>query len=1373
MTFTRQWGLRAGLLCCLCLLGGWAGLAQAAAYLFASSGASMPKGCSYGGYSGGVYNFSCGAVTLAWNDTVSIKADSRPARISFTGAFDASNAVINGGGSASQLTLVVGGNFSTQGSLVAQLQVSGNRTAIFNSGSGITGSITMGTGTLTLASSNVTVDGSITSSGALLVGAAARINGPVSAASVTDTSSNAVYGSSITASSGAVSLGYGASVAGDIRAEGGSGSVTLAGGNNVGGLISTSGTFTLLASNSTIAGSVKAAAVAAAGASGSSIGGGVEATAGAINLGGSSLTVGGDAVATGIISLGYNTRVNGCARTTRNSSNSIQLNGWQSGAGGVCCLSGGGSCLPLNSACYSNSSGGSLALCKTTLPPVLGKTSSAASAVVGDVVSFTLSVSNPNDDPLNNLVLTDVMPAGMVYVNHVAQQGSVVVSGQSLTWTLPSLAGKASAQMTLVVRLNQQGSLTNTLSSPGAISVSRSILVLSQATTHFRMDEVEDSWTGADGEVVDSGGTALHGRRMATTASTGTNVVTPDPTIESQFASVDGSFCNAGSFDGGGVVMVPGDSRFDYSTKLSATAWIYPTARPSSDLYSILSNDKNYEFHINPSGKLYWWWNSSNLTSASTIPLNKWTHVAITFDSVSGRQYIYINGVRDGNTGSWKGTLQPNGCNFYIGGDVSTSAGCPFMPARNFRGKIDEVKLYNYELSQAEVQADMTLGRSCSGAFDHLRVIHDGSASICNPESVEVLACLDVDCTKLYPGTVTARLTPGGSTFTFSGGATSTQISSATAGNVTIGYNSINPAPSNGLRCFNGATENCTMNFASASCSFDAVEKGALPKTPIYTKLANTAFNLDVLALSGSAAVNAAYTGTVAVDLVDTSSSSCPTGAGLSTAQNLVFAAADKGRKNVSFTYAAAAKNVRVRMKVGSSAPSCSYDNFAIRPQQLTVSAPLMNNAGASGTPAAVAGTDFTLDAQADVASGYDGTPVIKEGLVTASGDDSDLITAGTLTGSFNAATGSKASGTFQYRDVGNIRFLKEAVLDEKFTDVDQGKAVPDCLIGSVKNSLEDGEVRYGCSIGSAVSPLLGRWYPSHFSFAGTLTPGCIAGGYTYMGGDSLQVSLVIKAHAKGSGTASASDPVTARYKAGSVTVTETNAGEVLKNDKRLGQPDRPASPGKDPWADVVWTDGVWSWSGGYRFAKASPPDGPFDDYRLKVEVKDDDGAKLLASTPAQVTDDASNSTMIRHGRLWAANAYGSEYLPLPVPAQVQYWSATGWTRNLLDSCTLLTLPTKDNGGLLFYPPGARNQLAAGETLATLQGSNGATHKVVKGDAGLRLSAPGAGNYGYLDIPLGILGGGNGWLDLAVPTVRACFGVCGPRSPVIFRRELR
>ena len=123
----------------------------------------------------------------------------------------------------------------------------------------------------------------------------------------------------------------------------------------------------------------------------------------------------------------------------------------------------------------------------------------------------------------------------------------------------------------------------------------------------------------------------------------------------------------------------------------------------------LISNDQNYEFHINTSGKLFWWWNSDSLTSATTIPKNTWTHVAITLDSSSsgGRERIYINGVQDTNTKSWKGTLQTNKCNFYVGGDVTTSSSCPLISARNFKGMIDEVKLYNYELSAAEVQADM------------------------------------------------------------------------------------------------------------------------------------------------------------------------------------------------------------------------------------------------------------------------------------------------------------------------------------------------------------------------------------------------------------------------------------------------------------------------------------------------------------------------------------------------------------------------------------------------------------------------------------------------------------------------------------------
>ena len=179
--------------------------------------------------------------------------------------------------------------------------------------------------------------------------------------------------------------------------------------------------------------------------------------------------------------------------------------------------------------------------------------------------------------------------------------------------------------------------------------------------------------------MIDSGGNGLNGHRRTTTTPTTTNAVAPNPTIASQHPSVVGGYCNAGNFDGNAVVESAYSPYFQFTNQLSASAWIYPTAYPSgaSDYYSILSNDVNYEFHLDPGGHLYWWWNSSTLTSAATIPLNTWTHIAITMDSSLGtnsRERIYINGVADTNTNNWSGTLAVNNCPFYIGGDITTDS---------------------------------------------------------------------------------------------------------------------------------------------------------------------------------------------------------------------------------------------------------------------------------------------------------------------------------------------------------------------------------------------------------------------------------------------------------------------------------------------------------------------------------------------------------------------------------------------------------------------------------------------------------------------------------------------------------------------------
>lgn len=1016
----------------------------------------------------------------------------------------------------------------------------------------------------------------------------------------------------------------------------------------------------------------------------------------------------------------------------------------------------------------------------TTLPPPppsLTKTASSASATVGDVMTFTIVLDNPTAAALTNVTVGDVLPAGMVYGTHVASLGTLAVAGQTLTWSIPSVPAGGSATLTLAVSLTQQGVLTNTATSSGITSSSASILVLSSALTHFRLDEPVGSWTGAAGEVIDSGTTGLHGTRLTTSTPTTTNEVAPSPTIAAQYPAVVGGFCNAGRFDGNGVIQVADSPLFDYTKTLSATVWIYPTAY-NTEMSSILSNDVNYEFHLNPAGKLYWWWNASTLTSASTIPLNQWTHIAITFDSAAGRQRIYINGVQDSNTNNWTGTLQPNPCNFIIGGDVATGT-CALIPGRNFRGMIDEVKLYEKALDAAEVQADMTLGRSCSGTYDHIQIEHAGTGSICTPETVTVKACLNASCSTLYPGAVTVQLSPtgwiGGGTFTFSGGIASRQLSVGSAGNVTLGTVSASPLPAGAARCFIGSTESCTMNFINASCSFNAVEPAGTPQARIFTKLAGTTFNLDLLALSNSTTINTGYTGTVAVDLVDASGSACPSGSGLNTVANIPFVSGDSGRKQVIFTYPQAAGNVRVRMKAGSSAAACSTDNFAIRPQQFAVTAPALSNATLTGAPNAVAGSAFTLTANAGVTAGYTGTPVLNPSKVND--HQSIAIAANTLSGTFLPGTGPSASGAaFKYLDVGNIKLLADAVLDTGFTSVDQ---VGDCVVGSTSNTAVAG--KYGCNIGSAASATLGRWYPSHYSFAGTLTPACGPGGFSYMDQDALGVNLVLKAHASTGGAASAADPVVSRYTAGytnlaPVTITGDNGGAAVALT-RLANPTLPSMPNTN-----LWSAGVFQISDTYAFGKLANPDGPYDLFKLKAALADPDGSSLLtAPTPE------TNTSKMRYGRIQLQNAYGSELLSLPVPLAIQYWNGN-WQTNSLDTCTSI----QASQFAWSFPAGSAphpNNLAACETAATVSGV-GPNYTVT-------LNTPGASNAGWADLTLNVgaaavgstctaVNAGTGftaaattanapWLQfnwtgtVANPQSRANFGIY--KNPLIYRRE--
>ncbi|MGH8265315.1 MAG: DUF2341 domain-containing protein, partial [Steroidobacteraceae bacterium] len=191
--------------------------------------------------------------------------------------------------------------------------------------------------------------------------------------------------------------------------------------------------------------------------------------------------------------------------------------------------------------------------------------------------------------------------------------------------------------------------------------------------------------------------------------------------------------CRYGVFDGtNDYLQTADDGTFDLTDAVTAMAWIYLNTATLNDIKSVLSKDTNFEFHIDTNRQLYWWWNGSpqQLTTTGTpIPAQTWVHVAVAYQS--GNQKIYINGVQRA-TLALTGTLSLNNLPLQIGQDQG-------IATRFFPGRIDEVRIYNRALSQAEVQTAMNATHPCVGlGVDHFVITHDGYGINCVNENITV-----------------------------------------------------------------------------------------------------------------------------------------------------------------------------------------------------------------------------------------------------------------------------------------------------------------------------------------------------------------------------------------------------------------------------------------------------------------------------------------------------------------------------------------------------------------------------------------------------------------------------------------------------------
>jgi hypothetical protein len=173
-----------------------------------------------------------------------------------------------------------------------------------------------------------------------------------------------------------------------------------------------------------------------------------------------------------------------------------------------------------------------------------------------------------------------------------------------------------------------------------------------------------------------------------------------------------GKYGNALKFTGAttSYVSIPDAPGLDLTSALTLEAWVNPSSLNSPDSNWVAavakdhpnsSNDISYALYAatgtsTPPGEHILTGSSDvSVSATSKLTLNMWTHLAATYDGATMK--IYVNGTlikSKAQTGSIVEVNAP----LKIGGDWS---------GEMFTGIIDEVRVYNVALTQAQIQSDM------------------------------------------------------------------------------------------------------------------------------------------------------------------------------------------------------------------------------------------------------------------------------------------------------------------------------------------------------------------------------------------------------------------------------------------------------------------------------------------------------------------------------------------------------------------------------------------------------------------------------------------------------------------------------------------
>ncbi len=526
----------------------------------------------------------------------------------------------------------------------------------------------------------------------------------------------------------------------------------------------------------------------------------------------------------------------------------------------------------------------------------------------------------------------------------------------------------------------------------------------------------------------------------------------------------------------------------------------------------------------------------------------------------------------------------------------------------------------------------------------------------------------------------------------------------------------------------------------------------------------------------------------------------------------------DLGRKSTAaMTVTKAYPDLRCRVTDANQAPSivgCSTDNFSVRPSAATLVTTATAAAPSStATPTIKAGANFSLQATTSTGANYAGTLTRDATKLTAqiTSQDTSVAPGGTV-GTLSPATliGNAAVVNATYSEVGYLYLAPGAYRDDSYTAVDSGSG--DCVTSTASDTnLSDviASGKYGCSIGNKTAVSLGRFVPDHFDTSATGPLACAATvgtasvtsgstavtatGTSFLSalspGNTIQIgaveylvsaipsaiSLTLSAPYAGA-TASGlsvnacpaggmvysgqafSALVNARNLAGALTTNY--AGSFAKAvtlsaaATKGGASIAAIAPGGAMSANVAAAS---TFTNGSNAASLAAPlftfsTAPTLPTSVFVRATDADG---VVSLRAPAATSVEGGVKVVSGRIRIPNAYGSERLPLPMTATVQYYNAgANWVTSATDSISAFNSNLTGAGGNVVA--NIVNGLGGGVAVVSP-----GTAAVVAGVRTFTLAAPGVN--GNVNISL------NAPIYLPSTVGLATFGIF--RSPLIYRRE--